>query len=340
MTCCFSPPAALAQLPPETQPDIPIDAGTAARILLKVSSAVREAYVFPDKADGIAKAIEAHHAAEYGTFRSARTLLDRMNADLLNASHDRHLRVIYSARGLPPPKGDAVPETPEERATRLAQDAAQNFGFVRVEILPGNIGYLDVRRFADPGDGGETAVAAMGFVSHAKALIFDLRNNHGGDPGMIALVLSYLFDSPTHLNDIYWRPDGSTGQFWTSGFVAGHRFTGDVYVLTSAETFSAGEEFSYDLQTLKRATIVGETTGGGAHPITIHRVDDHFVVLVPSGRAINPITHTNWEGTGVSPDVRTTASRALLTAQLSALTKLHAEEGLIASVRKELDAVK
>lgn len=339
MACCGLPPAASAQLPPENQPDIPVDAGAADRILQKVSASIREAYVFPDKAEAIAHAVAAHHAGEYKAFHTARPLLDRMNADLLAASHDQHLRVIYSAPGFPAPHDEAAPETPEERAARIAQDAAQNFGFVRAERLPGNIGYLDIRAFAYPGDGGETAVAAMGFIAHTKALILDLRQNHGGDPGMVALVLSYLFESPTHLNDIYWRPDGSTGQYWTSGFVAGHRYPGDVYVLTSARTFSAGEELAYDLQTQKRATIVGETTGGGAHPITIHRVDDHFAVLVPSGRAINPVTHTDWEGTGVVPDVATSASRALLTAQLLALKKLHADEATVASVQKDLNAV-
>jgi C-terminal processing protease CtpA/Prc len=148
-------------------------------------------------------------------------------------------------------------------------------------------------------------------------LIIDLRDNGGGRPDMVAYLSSYLFDSRTHLNDLWTRRTDKTEEFWTRDTIPGRRFGGvkPVYVLTSAQTFSGGEEFTYNLKNLKRATIVGETTGGGAHPVSGHRIDEHFRIDVPFARAINPITHTNWEGVGVTPDVVVPAKDALDTAQ-------------------------
>jgi C-terminal processing protease CtpA/Prc len=140
-----------------------------------------------------------------------------------------------------------------------------NCGFRKVEILPGNIGYLKFDMFADASFCGPTVVAAMNFLAHVDAIIFDLRENGGGDPKMVALVLSYLFDQPTHVNDLYNRKDDATTQYWTLPFVPGIRLgSAPAFVLIAKRTFSGAEEFTYDLKNLKRATIVGETTGGGA----------------------------------------------------------------------------
>jgi len=346
LTCvaCLVTTVAHAQLPPEKQPDLPIDPAIADRLIEGIAASLKDSYVFPDAVPDLEKAIRAHlNTGEYKRFRSAAPLVEHISRQLQDAAHDRHLRLVYYSEALPAPGSDKPPTADERaawRAKQVAEGAAHNFGFERAELLEGNIGYLKLHSFEEADLGGETAVAAMNFLAHARALIFDLRENHGGDPGMIALILSYLFEEPTHLNDIFWRPDNSTGQYWTSGHVSGSRFTGDVYVLISGHTFSAGEEFAYDLQTQKRATIVGEPSAGGAHPITIHRLDDHFAVLVPSGRAINPITHTDWEGVGVKPDVAAAPELALKTAQLAALEKLHAEAAVIASVKKELALLK
>jgi len=187
-----------------------------------------------------------------------------------------------------------------------------NCGFEKIEILPDNIGYLKFNVFADTAICGPTAIAAMNFLGHVDSLIFDLRGNGGGDPKMIALISTYLFDQPTHLNDLYNRKEDATTQYWTLPFVPGNRLADKpVFVLTSKFTFSGAEEFSYNLKNLKRATIIGETTGGGAHPVSGHRIDDHFTIGVPFARAINPISKGNWEGTGVEPDVPSTASEAL-----------------------------
>src|SRR5437763_520244 len=156
----------------------------------------------------------------------------------------------------------------------------------------------------------------------------------------------------THLNDIYNRTTGETRQYWSHPSLPGKKLLGkDVYVLTSGRTFSGAEEFAYNLQTQKRATIVGETTGGGAHPTRGFRVTDHFGVGVPFARSINPVTKTSWEGTGVKPDVTVPADQALHTAHLMALKKAAAKYAgdrdradaigrEIEAVQKELDALK
>ena len=187
-----------------------------------------------------------------------------------------------------------------------------NCGFKKAEILEDNIGYLKFDFFADPGICGPTVVAAMNFLANVDAIIFDLRENGGGDPKMVAFVSSYLFAERTHLNDLWTRKGDVTEQYWTGPYVPGKSLDGKpAFVLTSKNTFSGGEEFTNNLKVLKRAKIVGETTGGGAHPVRGHRITEHFGIDVPFARAINPVTHTNWEGTGVEPDVKVNGSQAL-----------------------------
>jgi C-terminal processing protease CtpA/Prc len=186
-----------------------------------------------------------------------------------------------------------------------------NCGFERAEHLPPNIGYLKFNTFADVAVCAPTAIAAMNFVADSDALILDLRDNNGGGE-MASLIASYLFPAPTHLMDNYDRSSNTTVQDWTWAYVPGKRFVGKpVFVLTSSATFSAAEAFSYALQTVKRATLVGEATGGGAHMVKQRRIDEHFTLVVPFARSISPITHTNWEGTGVEPDVKVPAAEAL-----------------------------
>ena len=280
-------------------------------------------YIFPDKAHEMEKAVHARQEnKEYDSITNANTLAATLTKHLQEVSHDKHLRVIYRREPLP-----KAPEarSPEERQRMHAMMSKNNFGFEKVERLEGNIGYLDLRGFMEAEAAGETAAAAMGFLANTDALIIDLRKNGGGSPGMVALLCSYLFDGPPkHLNSLHWRRPGGEEiqQWWTLPYVPGKKYVGkDVFVLTSKRTFSAAEEFTYNLQTQKRAIIVGETTGGGAHPGGPQPINDHFAVWVPSGRAVNPITKTNWEGTGVKPDIEVPADQALKTALQAALKK-------------------
>src|SRR5256714_1284103 len=197
----------------------------------------------------------------------------------------------------------------------------------QVEILSSNVGYLKFNMFADPEVCGPTAVSAVNFLANVDAIIFDLRENGGGDPKMIAFISTYLFSEPTHLNDLWERKGDSTHQYWTLPYVPGKRLDAKpAYVLTSKQTFSGAEEFSYTLKNLKCATVIGETTGGGAHPVSGHRTDDHFMIGVPFARAVNPISKTNWEGTGVEPDIKVPANQALEVAKEKDLEEIRKDE--------------
>jgi len=199
-----------------------------------------------------------------------------------------------------------------------------NYGLHKVERLPGNVGVLDIREFHIASWGGETAVAAMNFLANTDILIVDLRKCRGGDPDMIALLSSYLFgEERVHLNSLYWRAEDTTDQYWTLPHVPGKRFGNKpVYVLISNDTFSGGEEFAYNFKTRQRATLIGETTKGGAHPGSPYRLHSHVEVFIPNGRAINPITGTNWEGTGVTPDISIPQEQAFKMAYTMALKSI------------------
>jgi hypothetical protein len=306
-----------------------IDAVARARAVAGAAALLDTFYVFPDVARRMGDSLRARLARkEYDGYANGVTFAMRLNDDLADIAHDKHLRVNYSARPLPPdeprPVGAPPPApSPEDQAREREFLDRINCGFVKAEQLPGNVGYLKFNMFADVDQCTATASAAMTFLAGTRALIIDVRENGGGSPGVVAFVSSYLFDRRTHLNDLWTRRTGKTEEFWTRDSVPGRRFGGKkpIYVLTSARTFSGAEEFTYNLKTLKRATIVGETTGGGAHPVAGHRIDEHFMIGVPYARAINPITHTNWEGVGVKPDVIVPANDALATAQKLASEK-------------------
>jgi hypothetical protein len=200
----------------------------------------------------------------------------------------------------------------------------ENFGVAKVDVLQGNLGYVKFNLLAPPDMAAEVYAATMNFVANTDALIIDLRECGGSiSPDAIPMLCSYFFAEPVHLNDIYWRHEDKTRQFWSWAYVPGKRYLNKpIYVLTSRRTFSGAEELAYDLKNLKRAILIGDTTGGGANPGGTRRADDHFVVWVPFGKVTNPITKTNWEGTGVTPDITVPATSALHEAQITALKNL------------------
>ncbi len=295
-------------------------------IIDSLTEALNTVYVFPEVAKDMEKQIRKNFKkGKYKKITSLEEFTQVLTEDLQGVSHDLHLGL----RDMPPEDYSAMlEENPEEQENfqrkQMESLRRSNYGFKKLEILPGNIGYLDLRGFMHASFAGPTAVAAMNFLSNSDAIIFDLRNNGGGSPRMIQLLTSYLLEDPTHINSFYVRKTDSIMQFWTSASVQGPKMVETpVYVLTSRGTFSAAEEFTYNLKNLKRATIVGETTGGGAHPVESHffRITDKvfFQMRLPFGRAINPISGTNWEGTGVEPDIKVPADEALDVAMLDAL---------------------
>jgi C-terminal processing protease CtpA/Prc len=289
---------------------------TKAQTIDSLLASMKKSYVFPEKAAEVETAIRGRMSrGEYAGVKDGREFADLLTEHLRAVCKDAHLGIRYSEQPLPVRKQNDRP-SPEEIAQDKEMVRVINAGFERVERLPGNVGYIKFNGFAPKEAGAGPLKAAMAFVENTDALIFDVRQNGGGEPEMVQLICSYLFgETPVHLNDIYNRPTNKTQQYWTLRKVSGKRYLDrDVYVLTSKRTGSAAEEFSYNLKNLKRATLVGESTWGGANPGEVVRLNDHFAAFVPSGRAINPITKTNWEGVGVEPDVKVPASEALATA--------------------------
>ncbi|OLE58179.1 MAG: hypothetical protein AUI36_13920, partial [Cyanobacteria bacterium 13_1_40CM_2_61_4] len=308
----------------------PAHAQFSAATVDSLAAAIERFYVFPEVANRTAAALRAKlRKGGYAGLDSAKALADSLTSDLHAIGKDRHFRVGYWHRELP---ADAFTEhgpSPEERERAALQARRLNHGFERVQRLMGNVGYLDLRAFDGTPEAGALAMAAMTLLGGSDALIIDLRRNGGGDPNMIVLLLSWLFpaDDRVHVNDFYLRKGDRTEQYYTLTTIPGPRYVDkEVYVLTSRRTGSAAEEFAYDIKNLKRGTLIGETTWGGANPGEIVRLGPHFAAFISDGRAINPISKTNWEGVGVEPDVKTSADDALKTAHVAALTKLIAKE--------------
>jgi len=263
----------------------------------------------------IAAIREQDAKGQYDAITTAPVLAERLTSDLRSVSHDRHLGVMFDGPRLPPPGPAAAHPPPPPR-----------FGFGPIERMAGNVAHLVLNGFVFGDEHVRQAIGGyMSQVADADALLLDLRQNGGGDPDTVVLVASYLFDDkPVHINDMFSRDTGETIEFWTRAKVAGKRFGAKkpIYVLTSNRTFSGGEALAYDLQALRRAIIVGETTGGGANLTGSCPLSDGFAISVPNARLINPVTKTNWEGTGVVPDVKVPAPEALADAHHRALTEL------------------
>jgi hypothetical protein len=304
------------------------DAAMRAEIIDSVSAALAEVYVFPDVAEEMEDHIRRRNQeGAYDLIGTVPEFAQMLTRDLQSVSHDRHLRVGYVSPEMVArmTSDEDSEDLDRERREALARD---NYRFRKIEVLPGNVGYLRFDAFIDASLAGPTAITAMNFLSNVDALIIDLRYNGGGSPSLIQLITSYFFEEPVHLNSFYIRKTDETKQFWTQSHVEGPRLTDtDIYVLTSNRTFSGAEEFSYNLRNLERATLVGDTTGGGAHP-TEGRLFQNLNVSMslPFGRAVNPISGTNWEGVGVIPHVAVSSEEALERAHLMALEELKEKE--------------
>ena len=295
-------------------------------VIEAVGKQLTDKYVFPEMGKKMADQLKKNmKKGQYEAIDNALEFQEALTQDLQAVSKDKHIKVLFDPVEIAEQQKAQTPADKQKLKDQMvARNRMGNFGFHEVKILEGNIGYLDLRSFQGTAYASDTAVAAMNFLSNSDAIIIDLRQNGGGSPHMIQLITSYLYDEePVHLNSFYHRPTDSHSQTWTLPHVPGKRNPNvPVYVLTSGRTFSAAEEFSYNLKNLERATLVGETTGGGAHPGGHQIATDRFAVWVPTGRAINPITNTNWEGTGVTPHIEVEQEQALNTAYTKALEEL------------------
>lgn len=296
-------------------------------------------YVFPDVATKVKETLETKlKDKSFDQISTGQELATVLTREMQAITRDKHVRVNCSTEKLPGRSGQHGPTAEQEKQMR-EEMRLRNAGFVKLERMPGNIGYLRLDGFMNPELGKAPLQAAMTFLQHTDALIIDLRYNGGGTPLMIRDLCSYFFDeTPVHLNSMYFRQGNRREEFWTNKEVPGPRYLNkDVYLLTSAFTFSGAEECAYNFQTQKRGTIVGETTGGGAHPGGNVPIADHYTVFIPTGRAINPVTGTNWEGVGVKPDVATSSEQALDSAHKLAIKKLLESKDNAVSKRVQMD---
>jgi Peptidase family S41/N-terminal domain of Peptidase_S41 in eukaryotic IRBP len=340
-------------------------------IVTRALALLRAHYVFPELAEQAAVAVEARLAdGEYDDVDEI-VLTDLLTSQLQEITEDKHLSIRLGGgprprRGAPGPDhgapgpdhgapgpdrgspdsrprpgprpGGAEPKGPEARTLAVRQlGRLDNFGIHRVDRLAGNIGYLDVRRVAIPAFAGPAISAAMELVAGTYALVIDLRRNGGGAPEGVVLWCSYLFsEEPVHLNDIFHAGTGETRQFWSLPYLPGSRYLDrPVYVLTSSRTFSGGEDFCYTLQAAGRAELIGETTGGGAHPTRGFPVSPAVHIAIPFARSINPVTGTNWQGTGVVPDIAVPEAEAYDVAYARALKHVLALDDLIPPIEHE-----
>jgi hypothetical protein len=280
-------------------------------VVEKVGRLLTKYYVFPDVAEQCINHIESQ--LNNGVYEKAKRPIEfvrMLNKDLQSISKDKHLKVVVLF-GM-----EHSVDEPFQLLDRLSHNhflERGNFGWIRVEWLKGNIGYLDLRAFCPLDVSRKKIVAAMSLLSHMDAIIVDLRSEvMGGRPETVQYICSYFFDKPTLLETTYFRKDDITEEWWTLENVEGERMPDvPLYILTDKDVFSAGESFAYNLQALKRATVIGEITEGGAHITMPFRISDVFEAKIPWGRAINPTTGTNWEGVGVIPDIEVDPDDAL-----------------------------
>jgi hypothetical protein len=306
-----------------------------AEVVEQVRALVEAHYIFPEVAAKVSVVLAAGLAGgRYPADLPA--LATAVTADLQSVNGDKHLRLNYHEEAIPP----RTPGDDTEEYGAMARWADQTCGGVAcAQRLAGNVGYLDLRPVLFPAVlCGEVITAAMSLLATTDALLIDLRHCLGGEPSMVAFLISYLWNrDPVQLSGLRERRDNLARQSWTLPYVPGRRFGQDkpVYVLTSATTFSGGEQLSYDLQQLGRATIVGEPTRGGANPREGFRVHAHLEATISVATAVNPKTGGNWEGAGVAPDIQTTADQARDTAYERALQDVITADGTAAAEARE-----
>lgn len=294
------------------------------KVIKRLSQLMNDFYVFPE----VAKLTEEHLKNQllegyFDQFENNETFAAALTESVRAINKDKHMRIEPNQPYMAPEKSQK--KIVEEHLARMDRSRKSNAGFKTVKILEGNVGYIELRMFAGLENGKAVADAYMKLISRTDAIIIDLSKNGGGSPSMVQYLCSYFFNQKLLLNSLYWREGegNSTQEFWTLDEVGGlNMHDTPLFIITSERTGSAAEEFSYNMQTQKRATLVGQTTGGAANPGGTRRINNNLSVFIPTGKAINPITKTNWEGVGVIPEeatsVEDTYNKALELAQQAA----------------------
>lgn len=286
-------------------------------------------------AEVLEKKLESHG---YESVTSPIELARILTEDLSKIAHDKHLSVVYSSEPIQTVSDEAPPA---EEIEKMNQEMRKKNGMItKVEILDGNVGYMRINA-VPPFDVSKDAIsAAFAFLKNTDAMILDNRGNGGGDPKTVAWYMSYLSEgAPYVVNTFHHRKGNRIEEFRTTdlgGLSYGAKKP--VFVLTSPNTFSGGEEMTYDIQVFKRGVIIGEVTGGGANPTGPVPLAHNFLAIIPYGYAVNPVTKSNWEGTGVKPDVEVPAEEALTEAHLLAVKHLQKDASDPMS-RSDLEAV-
>ncbi len=310
-------------LRPDAQADLTIDRATRQRVTGRLADQVEKSYVDGRIAQSLARELRDAAARDrWKNVTSATAFAETLTAALRRTSHDLHFSVFFNAEALPEGRGATLPSAAiedEERRYTLSI----NHGIEAVRRLPGNVGVLDIRELL-PGSEAKLA-AAMELLRDTDALILDLRRTRGGRPEVAQRIASYLLpETPVLLQAAWQRETAETTRTWSLAELPGPRYLDrDVFVLTSPSTFSAGEMLAYALQSLGRATLVGDTTGGGGHGMNFRTLDPHFAAAIPFIEPIDPRGGSGWEGSGVRPDLPTEGD-ALRIAHTEALRRLAA----------------
>jgi hypothetical protein len=279
--------------------------------------------VYPEKAlqmDSLLKTRLANKA--YAADSLLPDFTQSLTRDLRDFSRDLHI----SIRPIPARRFYAT-ENKGISEEQIYARSLENYGWKSTEWLPGAVGYIKVDRFDDTAYAGDVAEAALSFAANCQAIIVDLRDNKGGQENMQQFIASHFFDRPTQLSGLYWTYLDSLAEAWTRADIGGPSLANkDLYILISHQTASGAEAFAYNMKYAKKAIIVGDTSAGAAHWSDWYEFPNlNVVALVPVARPINPVTKSNWEGTGVIPDIAIEAAKAKDRAYLEAIQTLESK---------------
>ena len=277
----------------------------------KLSLLIQDFYIYPEVAKKTTEYLtKQYEAGHFDKCKNNETFASVLTEVVQSVNKDKHMRIMSNAHYIAPK--NTLEAKAAHRMGQINNYRSLNHGFITLNILEGNVAYLDLRMFAPMDRAKEMADAYMKLLSQTDAVIIDLTKNGGGDPSMVQYLCSYFFDKKTHLNSLYYREGDRTQEYWTLEKVGGKKMVDiPLFIMIGEETFSAAEEFSYDMQSLKRATLIGQTSAGAANPGGTRGINDNLAVFIPNGRPINPGTKTNWEGVGVQPEILTKKEETL-----------------------------